>query len=158
MISYLIKSGLCLALLLAFYHLVLEREKMHQFNRFYLLGSVLFSFIVPFFIIYVEAAPEVIADYTEIAIPKSHEILLPAETPVDSSINFTQYFVMFYLFISSILLVRFLKSFVDIILKIKTNETVRYKSAKIVLVEDAILPHTFWTISLSIKKNFSLKK
>ncbi len=158
MISYLIKSGLCLAILLAFYHLVLEREKMHQFNRFYLLGSVLFSFIVPFFIIYVEAAPEMVADYTEIAIPKSHEILLPAEVPVDNSINFTQYFVMFYLFVSSILLVRFLKSFVDIILKIKTNQTVHYKSAKVVLVEDAILPHTFWNYIFINKEEFFAKK
>lgn len=54
MILYLVKSGLCLAILLAFYYLVLEREKMHQFNRFYLLGSVLFSFLAPSYIIYIE--------------------------------------------------------------------------------------------------------
>ena len=60
MILYILKSGLCLALLLAFYHLVLEREKMHRFNRFYLLGSILFSFLAPAFIIYVEAIPTVL--------------------------------------------------------------------------------------------------
>ena len=53
MITYLLKSASCLALLLVFYHLVLEREKMHNFNRFYLLGSVLFSFLAPLFIIYI---------------------------------------------------------------------------------------------------------
>jgi hypothetical protein len=31
-----------------FYHLVLEREKMHQFNRFYLLGSIVISLVIPF--------------------------------------------------------------------------------------------------------------
>ena len=59
MFEYLLKSGLCLALLLAFYHLVLEKEKMHRFNRFYLLGSVLFSFIAPSVIIYIEATNEI---------------------------------------------------------------------------------------------------
>ncbi len=53
MITYFLKSFICLALLLVFYHLVLEREKMHQFNRFYLLGSILFSFVAPLYNIYI---------------------------------------------------------------------------------------------------------
>lgn len=44
MTAYLLKSATCLALLLTFYYLILEREKTHNFNRFYLLGSVFFSF------------------------------------------------------------------------------------------------------------------
>jgi bla regulator protein BlaR1 len=54
MIIYILKSASCLAMLLAFYHLVLEKEKMHVFNRFYLLGSVLFSFLAPLYIIYID--------------------------------------------------------------------------------------------------------
>ena len=52
MIVYIVKASFCLAILLAVYHLFLEKEKMHQFNRFYLLGSILFSFYAPTFIIY----------------------------------------------------------------------------------------------------------
>jgi bla regulator protein BlaR1 len=55
MIIYILKSASCLAMLLAFYHLVLEKEKMHVFNRFYLLGSVLLSFLAPLYIIYINA-------------------------------------------------------------------------------------------------------
>jgi ATP-dependent RNA helicase RhlE len=33
---------------ISFYHLVLEREKIHRFNRFYLLFSIVISFIIPF--------------------------------------------------------------------------------------------------------------
>jgi hypothetical protein len=47
MTIYPLKSASCLALLLVFYHAALEKEKIHHFNRFYLLGSVLFSFLVP---------------------------------------------------------------------------------------------------------------
>jgi len=48
MILYLIKSAISLGLLLLFYHLVLEKESIYKFNRFYLLGAVIFSLIVPF--------------------------------------------------------------------------------------------------------------
>ena len=48
MIDILIKSTVCLATFLVFYHLVLEREKMHHFNRFYLLISVVISLLIPF--------------------------------------------------------------------------------------------------------------
>ncbi len=47
MITYIIKAILFSALLLAIYHLFLEREKMHRFNRFYLLLSIILPFAVP---------------------------------------------------------------------------------------------------------------
>ena len=79
MVLYLLKSAACLALLLAFYHLVLEREKMHKFNRFFLLGSVLFSFLVPGFIIYIEAIPKMIAS--------THSInIYSLKNPIEKSI------------------------------------------------------------------------
>lgn len=46
MTIYPLKSASCLALLLIFYHGALKKEKIHHLNRFYLLGSVLFSFLV----------------------------------------------------------------------------------------------------------------
>jgi bla regulator protein BlaR1 len=60
MITYFLKSATCLALLLLFYHFILEKEKMHTFNRFYLLGSVLFSLLAPLYIIYIDVAPLII--------------------------------------------------------------------------------------------------
>jgi len=48
MILYLIKSAICSCLLLLFYHLVLEKESLYKFNRFYLLGAIIFSLLVPF--------------------------------------------------------------------------------------------------------------
>jgi len=48
MIDFLIKSTIAMAVLLALYHLLLEREKMHRFNRFYLLFALVFSLVVPF--------------------------------------------------------------------------------------------------------------
>ncbi|SFD30477.1 hypothetical protein SAMN05216297_106317 [Flavobacterium phragmitis] len=48
MIDFFIKSTIALSVFLIFYHWILEREKMHQFNRFFLLFSIVVSFAVPF--------------------------------------------------------------------------------------------------------------
>jgi bla regulator protein blaR1 len=48
MIAFLIKSALAMALFLAFYHLVLSREVLFKFNRFYLIFSLLFALAIPF--------------------------------------------------------------------------------------------------------------
>jgi hypothetical protein len=40
MITYLIKSGGCLLVLLTIYHLLLEKEKSLRFNRTWLLFSL----------------------------------------------------------------------------------------------------------------------
>lgn len=139
MITYLLKSGLCLALLLAFYHLFLEREKMHRFNRFYLLGSVLFSFIAPSIIIYVEATQKV-------TIP----VAFTQSTTVEELGFFAQYFTIqnvlwsVYIIVSSVLFIRFIKNLYHIIYKIRTHEVIKSDYAKFVPVADDILPHTFW--------------
>src|ERR1035437_5554146 len=48
MITYIVKTLLCAAVLFLIYFLLLEREKMHRFNRFFLLFSIVFSLTVSF--------------------------------------------------------------------------------------------------------------
>ena len=47
MVAYILKSTACLAILLLFYRFFLEKESMHTFKRFYLLGSLILSLIIP---------------------------------------------------------------------------------------------------------------
>ncbi|MFZ2339383.1 MAG: M56 family metallopeptidase [Bacteroidales bacterium] len=54
MIAYLIRSGVCMVLLFGLYHLILRKEKLFSFNRFYLIFAVVFSLAVPFVSIPVE--------------------------------------------------------------------------------------------------------
>lgn len=154
MIAYLLKSGLCLALLLAFYHLVLEREKMHQFNRFYLLGSVLFSFIAPLISIYVEVSPEVFPEVQNIILPMLtvENTILVTNLPV---FDWSLYILILYIMISTVFLVRFLKNLYHIIHKINTNKVIKKSHACMVLVDDAILPHTFWNYIFINKKAYN---
>ncbi|MTI30499.1 M56 family metallopeptidase [Xanthovirga aplysinae] len=49
MLNYLLTSSLSLALFYGFYILLLQKEKAFQFNRFYLLGSLLMALTFPLF-------------------------------------------------------------------------------------------------------------
>ncbi|QNM85636.1 M56 family metallopeptidase [Polaribacter pectinis] len=146
MITYIIKSTSCLALLLFFYHFILEKEKMHNFNRFYLLGSILFSFLVPFVTITVNtiSANEAlkVTTFTQANV----------QTEMNDSIGFSQFFILFYFTISVILAIRFGINLFKIIQKIRLNEKIKYKKATLILVDDKILPHTFWK-AIFINKN-----
>ncbi|MEE4000748.1 M56 family metallopeptidase [Tenacibaculum sp. FZY0031] len=152
MITYLIKSGLCLALLLAFYHLVLEREKMHQFNRFYLLGSLLFSFIAPFYKIYIETIPNTVGTTATLITDST----MNANT--GEEINYTQYLFVGYTIVAIILLIRFTKNLLNIFLKIKRHQKIKKGKTTLVLVDDAISPHTFWNYIFINKEEYNSNK
>ena len=49
MIAYLLKVILCSGILYLYYHFFLRNERFHQYNRFYLLASVLLSVSLPLF-------------------------------------------------------------------------------------------------------------
>jgi len=141
MIIYLIKSTICLALLLVFYHLVLEREKMHQFNRWYLLGITFFSLIVPFFIYYVEVQQELLQ---VISLPAEGTLAQVIGTPViQEPTSYLSYIIGAYVFVSAILLFRFGRNLISIIQIIRTNERHDLQNSTLVLVDDDISPHSF---------------
>ncbi|MEN8703857.1 MAG: M56 family metallopeptidase [Polaribacter sp.] len=160
MIIYLLKSAGCLALLLGFYHIVLEKEKMHSFNRFFLLGSIIFSFLAPLYTIYTETAT-----VTEQKTPILFESLdtgsmeyIPTEIITETPINYTNILLAVYLLVSLILLIRFSRNFYKILSKIHQSKKIIHDNAILVLVEDKILPHTFWNYIFINKKQYELNE
>ena len=58
MILFLLKSGACLLILWGLYVLLLRKESFYRFNRWYLLGSLVVSYVIPLCVIevqYIEA-------------------------------------------------------------------------------------------------------
>lgn len=47
MIAYLLKSSACLVIFMLFYKGFMEKESFHEFKRFYLLGVLVLSFLIP---------------------------------------------------------------------------------------------------------------
>ena len=103
MLLYLLKTTFCLLLFLGFYHLVLEREKMHRFNRFYLLGSIVFAFLVPSFTITVVAPTEFIEPIAEEFQMVKHMQTTDIATLEETEINYMNYVYGLYIIISGIL-------------------------------------------------------
>jgi hypothetical protein len=72
MTAYLIKVILCSAVFYITYRLLLEKAKMHTFNRVYLIGSLLLSFLIPLMTFSIQ--------YSSF-IPAEQAFLIPALVP-----------------------------------------------------------------------------
>ncbi|MTH15092.1 M56 family metallopeptidase [Flavobacterium sp. LC2016-01] len=139
MTDFLIKSALALSVFLVFYHLVLEREKMHQFNRFYLLFSIVISLIIPF--VTFEVIKEIPAN------PTSQFVVNQPIMQMQNVAEETNYKLIFlwslYALVTLILTLRFGRNIKNFKSKISSNPSVDFKNSKLVLVEEKILPYTF---------------
>ncbi|MBP2283402.1 hypothetical protein H4V97_001720 [Flavobacterium sp. CG_23.5] len=138
MIDFLIKLTITLFVLLAVYYLFLEKEKMHLFNRFYLLFSLVFSFVVPF--ITIEVIQE-IAKST--AVPANIQVLQGSTQIVEETNYLPIALWSLYALVTLILAIRFISNVIKISAKMKSNSPIAYKNAKLILVPEKTLPHTF---------------
>lgn len=138
MIQFLIQSTLSLFLLLTVYHLFLEKERMHQFKRFYLLFSLVFSFVIPF--VTIEIASEIIQP----AVNTGNLLFAQGSSQTIEETNYTTYFLWaIYTLITLLCSIRFIRNILKITSKTKTNAIIDYYGAKLVLVPEKNLPHTF---------------
>jgi beta-lactamase regulating signal transducer with metallopeptidase domain len=117
------------------------------------LGSVIFSLLVPFATLTVpntEALMEAVEPilYTGASI----ENIVPIS--IKKSFDYSLLFMGIYGFVSLILLLRFGKNVFKIIRKIKANKKIQHQTATLVLVEDNILPHSFWNAIFINKSEF----
>ncbi|MBF4470629.1 M56 family metallopeptidase [Flavobacterium sp. HJJ] len=140
MTAFLIKSSISLLALLIFYHLVLEKEKMNQFNRFYLLFGIVFSFIVPFVTIEViDKSADTLMQTNAVMTGEAAIVIMP------ETVNYTAIIIWsIYSLVTLLLLFRFMRNILKINSKIKSNTIIDYKNAKLVLLKEKTLPHTFW--------------
>ncbi|MFD2601785.1 M56 family metallopeptidase [Flavobacterium suzhouense] len=148
MTDFLIKSTVAMGILLALYHLLFEREKMHRFNRFYLLGALVFSLALPFItvITYVQEVPQANTIIETSQLVMSPEV--PYSTakgtiykPITNCIPYLAWSV--YGVITFLLAIRFIKNVLSFFRKAKDNPTINIEGAKLVLLDEKILPHTF---------------
>lgn len=122
---------------------------MHEFNRYYLLGTILISLSIPlltFEIIKIVPVVENIKPISLDAITTTftensiQENVIPLQEPT----NYTPYVLwLIYGLITSALITRFAINCFKLISKSKSNPIVKYKNANLVLVDEKTIPHTF---------------
>jgi beta-lactamase regulating signal transducer with metallopeptidase domain len=138
MTQFLIQSTLSLFLLLIVYHLFLEKEKMHQFKRIYLLFSLVFSLAIPFVTI------EIVSKFIQPVANPANLLFSQGSSQIMKETNYTTYLLpTIYILTTLILSIRFIKNILKITSKTKTNTIIDYYGAKLVLVPEKNLPHTF---------------
>ena len=138
MSDFLIKSTITLLVLLALYYLFLEKEKIHVFNRFYLLFSLVFSMVIPFITI------EVIQEITQPTVNPGNIQILQGSAVILEDTNYLAIGLWsLYAVVTLVLAFRFISNIIKISSKMKSNTPIEYKNAKLILVPEKTLPHTF---------------
>jgi beta-lactamase regulating signal transducer with metallopeptidase domain len=148
MILYLFKLILCSAVFLLVYLLLLEKEKMHRFNRWYLLGSIACSVLIPLisFTIQPQTLPvlqNVQETYFEIVRFTQNTNTASVVTQKTQTYYLTTALWVLYSFVCIGLLIRFISNIYVLLSQTAKNTIVPYNSAKLVLLKEKVVSHTF---------------
>ncbi|MGJ8550260.1 N-acetylmuramoyl-L-alanine amidase [Winogradskyella wichelsiae] len=161
MINYFIYTVISLGCSYAVYFLLLRKQKTFQFNRFFLIGSILLCLVAPFIEIELfNAVPSI----TEIPLeritestfetPHTEDITFDEVTPVhQSSIN--PVFII-YLMISGFFMLRFLKNLLKIY-KLTRYDYKRVERLKLIKVTDSDMVSSFFNYMFIPENNYLSK-
>ncbi|KFF16303.1 M56 family metallopeptidase [Flavobacterium hydatis] len=142
MIAYILKSSLLLIIVFAIYKLWLENEKIHSFNRLYLLGSLVFGLIMPLQLFSFDT--KISKAINSIQLP---EMVINNNAQNLNSITNNQAIIYsllaLYIIIALLLTVRFAVNLYSFHKKTKYNKSQIINNQKVVLVPETILPHSF---------------
>lgn len=133
---YLAKFILCSGLFYLAYRLLFEKERMHQFKRFYLLFTLALSFAIPLITIEtkVEAAP---AEVMYLFTPVANNVSSSQSPTVSQSIEQTSIvpfaFFAIYIGITTLLLGRFIKNMILLVNKIKNGKKSSWQGVTLIL-------------------------
>lgn len=155
---YLLKVVLCSTLLYAYYWFVLRNKQFHQYNRFYLMGISVLSWLVPFLKIniikeQVTSAPKVMYFANVIA---SNNSSIEQEVVIKSSQFTWDNFLLFIGIIISLLFVaRFVKSLWNVRMIIKKYPMKKISNLYLIMTDVKGTPfsffkYIFWNISIDL--------
>ncbi|MEM9363058.1 MAG: M56 family metallopeptidase [Bacteroidota bacterium] len=157
MVLYLLKSTACLTIFFLFYKGLLENTSMHRFKRFYLLGCLILSFLIPS-IVFVQYVDMPVVETLQTSLPPSEPntvISQPAKPISDwETINFPLLAWSVYGFGLSLFSIRFGKNLVDIVRRIRRNQKIKETSHIKVLIHEQLPPHTFLKYIFLEKEKF----
>jgi hypothetical protein len=155
MVTYLIKSTACLLIFYGFFHFFLRPYKILIFNRFYLVSSLIISLIIPMIIIPVQYGFPIAESLDKFTI--SVEDTFQTRPVSDISVQRTEYqniLPVFFIIISSVLLIRYLVNIFRIIRKTFQCKRIENNNTTLILVEEKTLPYSFFRYIFVNKSDF----
>lgn len=144
----------CLVAFFAFYKLLLEQEKMFVFNRFYLLGSLLLSLIIPLITIEIQGEAITTTNATE-SILLITETLANKPSYYDLLIGFLP---IIYTSVSILFILRLIYNIAKVLRKANHFSAKNWKGAKLIFITENLLPHAFMNYIFINKMDFESGK
>lgn len=168
MTAYILKSSLCLIILFGLYWCLLRKEKLFEFNRFFLILSVVFSLLVPLISIPVNfrtmpnlgnLIPASNNSPTEIVIADNIVPNPVGENKQNSElqpsvISFSAMLLTLYVSGVLLLLVRFLRNIYILIHRTRWSEKTFQKGYQIVLTNDRTDPCCFFNTIFLYREDY----
>jgi len=158
MLIILLKSSICLAILIAFYKLALENLSIHKFKRFYLLGAILISATIPFitFVEYIE--PQTVLSSFEATNNSAAELLTPSTVINEQTTNYLPLLLWSIYGLGVVLFgIKFCINLFNLVIKINKNEKQHQDQFITVLLDGYVSPHTFFNYIFLNKTAFKSK-
>jgi len=155
MIVYFIKSTTSLLVLYGFFHFFLRQYKILVFNRIYLISSLLFSLFIPLIIIPVKSGFTINTGINNISV-STIQIIQSGGNSVSSTPHITFESILFLLFIvvSTTLFLRFAFNIFNLFRKIDKCKKIEKQKTTIVLVNENIIPYSFFRYIFINRQNY----
>ena len=165
MIEFIIKSTISIGIIYLLYMILLAKENMPHFKRYYLLIGLLFSITVPFIELRMNTAipesinPVVIYQqinrvYEEVKVTQTSQVMQKPQAPQTSERTFHVSWILFaaYILISVILLIRYIHNIITLLFQNRSNSRYIFNGYHVVLINNNISPYSFMnTIYVSEK-------
>jgi murein DD-endopeptidase MepM/ murein hydrolase activator NlpD len=145
MISFILKSTISLVLLYGFFHFFLRQNKILIFNRIYLISSLVFSMTIPLIDIPVKSGFTINTGINNFTITTG-QIIQSGGNTITSTPNINFENILFFLFIvvSAALFLRFSFNIFNLFRKINKSRKIENQHTVLVLVEENIVPYSFF--------------
>lgn len=159
MISYIVKSTVCLLIFYGFYHFFLRPHKILIFNRFYLIFSLVFSMIIPLIIIPIESGFTITDSLYQITTPVNQIFQYQEINGINApQIKYQHILTILFITISAILLIRYAINIYRIIRKANKCKKIENINSTLILVEEDTLPYSFFKYVFVNKSDFENDK
>ncbi|MBF8148763.1 M56 family metallopeptidase [Winogradskyella sp. F6397] len=142
--TYLFKFSVCLGIFWLVYVLFLERQNRHHFKRFYLLGALTLALIIPKLTITEYVEPVVTTIETAPTFINIDPALI--DTTIEEPSFFDLETTLWFIYGFGVLLftLRFVVNLFKMQRRISKNETVKHRPFIYVLLQDNLIPHSFF--------------
>ena len=162
---YLLKVVLCSALLYTYYWFVLRNKKFHQYNRFYLMGISVLSWIVPLITIQIVKEQDIASSkFLNFANFISENNSLLEQEIIENTANYTwdNLLIIIGIIISLFFIIRFVKSLWDIRKLIRLYPLKVLKGMNLVMTDVKGTPfsffkYIFWNTAIDLSSDVGKK-